>query len=356
MEDSKGRVEVMGLMKVPVTSAQDVLDLLDSAAQLRTTSKTDANDESSRSHSVCQIYVQESDDPESATHGVLSLIDLAGSERGQDTKSHDRHLRMEAADINKASHPLLPAPQPPPSPKHKRRRFVCKLAWMSSHVKSHTRHATHSPNLALFKPCRRHPLSLHLACGLWIGLQSLLALKECIRALETGTHVSFRASKLTQVLKAAFTNKRAKTVMVAAVSPAAGSADHTINTLRYADRVKEKKPGTKIVLPLSDEVARDRAAEAAEAEERSDMGQIPEDEDDEEFRTSVDLSSPSDFDTEAMDAYDNAVHELQEAEEEVLALHLQEVERNAKMCVQEGQLLAKMLGKRLGSLKSEVLL
>ena len=31
--------------------------------------------------------------------------------------------------------------------------------------------------------------------------------------------------------------------MIATISPAASSADHTINTLRYADRVKEKKVG-----------------------------------------------------------------------------------------------------------------
>lgn len=30
------------------------------------------------------------------------------------------------------------------------------------------------------------------------------------------------------------------TVMIATVSPCASSSDHTLNTLRYADRVKEK--------------------------------------------------------------------------------------------------------------------
>lgn len=29
--------------------------------------------------------------------------------------------------------------------------------------------------------------------------------------------------------------------MIAAVSPCASSSDHTLNTLRYADRVKEKR-------------------------------------------------------------------------------------------------------------------
>jgi len=72
--------------------------------------------------------------------------------------------------------------------------------------------------------------------------KSLLALKECIRALDAGgsTHVPYRASKLTLVLKDCFSKERARTVMIATVSPSASSADHTLNTLRYADRVKQK--------------------------------------------------------------------------------------------------------------------
>jgi kinesin family protein 2/24 len=74
---------------------------------------------------------------------------------------------------------------------------------------------------------------------------SLLALKECIRALEDNKmgnkHVPYRASKLTLILKDCFTSALAKTTMIATVSPGASSADHTLNTLRYADRIKEQK-------------------------------------------------------------------------------------------------------------------
>ncbi|CAN0192137.1 unnamed protein product, partial [Laminaria digitata] len=123
-----------------------------------------------RSHAICQICVRDSSN--GRLYGKLSLIDLAGSERGADTKSHNRQRRMEGADINK----------------------------------------------------------------------SLLALKECIRALDSeSVHVPYRASKLTLVLKDSFTRKGARTVMIATVSPGASAADHTINTLRYADRVKENK-------------------------------------------------------------------------------------------------------------------
>lgn len=77
---------------------------------------------------------------------------------------------------------------------------------------------------------------------------SLLALKECVRALDnnksgSNKHVPYRASKLTLILKDCFTSALAKTTMIATVSPGASSADHTLNTLRYADRIKEQKVG-----------------------------------------------------------------------------------------------------------------
>ena len=110
-------------------------------------------------------------------YGKLSLVDLAGSERAQETQSNNRQRRAEGAEINK----------------------------------------------------------------------SLLALKECIRALDEkktnpDTHVPFRASKLTHVLRDSFVSKsdKSKIIMISCVSPTYTSANHTLNTLRYSDRLKEK--------------------------------------------------------------------------------------------------------------------
>ena len=70
--------------------------------------------------------------------------------------------------------------------------------------------------------------------------KSLLALKECIRALgRKGGHTPFRASKLTQVLRDSFIGESSRTAMIATISPGSESCEHTLNTLRYADRVKE---------------------------------------------------------------------------------------------------------------------
>lgn len=58
-------------------------------------------------------------------------------------------------------------------------------------------------------------------------------------ALDMGAgHVPFRGSKLTEVLRDSFMGN-SRTVMIANISPATGSCEHTLNTLRYAYRVKE---------------------------------------------------------------------------------------------------------------------
>ena len=78
--------------------------------------------------------------------------------------------------------------------------------------------------------------------------KSLLALKECIRALDQDKkHTPFRGSKLTLVLRDSFIGN-CKTLMIANISPALGCSEHTLNTLRYADRVKElrAKPDIKL--------------------------------------------------------------------------------------------------------------
>jgi len=75
--------------------------------------------------------------------------------------------------------------------------------------------------------------------------KSLLTLKECIRSFDTSKitncHVPYRGSKLTMVLRDSFSGGDFnKIVMIACICPGSSSADHTLNTLRYAERLKEK--------------------------------------------------------------------------------------------------------------------
>ena len=80
-------------------------------------------------------------------------------------------------------------------------------------------------------------------------LLSLLALKECIRAMDDKQdHVPFRASKLTLILRDSFITKqnKSKVIMIACISPGSSSADHSLNTLRYADRLKDNSEAHKM--------------------------------------------------------------------------------------------------------------
>ncbi|XP_044267579.1 kinesin-like protein KIF2A isoform X2 [Tribolium madens] len=169
LEDGKQQVQVVGLTEKVVSSVNEVLDLINHGNMARTSGQTSANENSSRSHAVFQIYLRPAKKITSL-HGKFSLIDLAGNERGADTLSSTKTTRMEGGEINK----------------------------------------------------------------------SLLALKECIRALgRKGAHLPFRLSKLTQVLRDSFIGTNSKTCMIAMVSPGVSSCENTLNTLRYADRVKE---------------------------------------------------------------------------------------------------------------------
>lgn len=73
--------------------------------------------------------------------------------------------------------------------------------------------------------------------------KSLLALKECIRAMDLdSSRIPFRQSKLTMVLRDSFLGN-SRTCMIATVSPSSLNVEHSLNTLRYADRMKETQGG-----------------------------------------------------------------------------------------------------------------
>ncbi|VCX38427.1 unnamed protein product [Gulo gulo] len=91
--------------------------------------------------------------------------------------------------------------------------------------------------------------------------KSLLALKECIRALgQNKSHTPFRASKLTQVLRDSFIGQNSSTCMIATISPGMASCENTLNTLRYANRVKEltlaSRPHHRCLYPVGPEAPR----------------------------------------------------------------------------------------------------
>ena len=75
--------------------------------------------------------------------------------------------------------------------------------------------------------------------------RSLLALGNCINALaaDKSTHVPYRDSKLTRLLKFSLSGS-CKVVMIANISPALTHYEETHNTLKYANRAKNIKTKT----------------------------------------------------------------------------------------------------------------
>nr|CAB3259127.1 carboxy-terminal kinesin 2 [Phallusia mammillata] len=98
--NKQNRVWVKNLTEHPVTAFGQVRKLLDRANQKRATASTNANERSSRSHSVFILKIEASNDLNGEEiESSLNLIDLAGSERLAETGSSGTRLK-EAQKIN----------------------------------------------------------------------------------------------------------------------------------------------------------------------------------------------------------------------------------------------------------------
>lgn len=100
-EDANG-VIVSGLQLKPIYNADELLSLLALGNRNRTQHPTDANAESSRSHAIFQVHIRMTTKGTGQKRMVkLSMIDLAGSERGSSTKCAGQRFK-EGASINKS--------------------------------------------------------------------------------------------------------------------------------------------------------------------------------------------------------------------------------------------------------------
>lgn len=187
LENEKERVTIDKVTLKRPTSVEEVMSLVMLGNDRRSTSFTERNSVSSRSHLVLQINVGRNERGtdidvansivrQCSTSATLSIIDLAGSEKA----SVNRGQRMkEGANINK----------------------------------------------------------------------SLLALSGCISALcqrpvrGVRVHVPYRDSKLTRLLKFSL-GGNCRTVMINCISPSSKDIEETNNTLLWAD--KAKKVSTKV--------------------------------------------------------------------------------------------------------------
>ncbi|RCK64557.1 Kinesin-like protein KIP3 [Candida viswanathii] len=104
-EDANNKISVSNLSRHRPNSVEEVMELILQGNRNRTSSPTEANATSSRSHAVLQINViqkgRTGDITEEHTFATLSIIDLAGSERAAATKNRGARLN-EGANINKS--------------------------------------------------------------------------------------------------------------------------------------------------------------------------------------------------------------------------------------------------------------
>ncbi|KAG2597510.1 hypothetical protein PVAP13_5KG227900 [Panicum virgatum] len=187
-EDGKKQVCIVGLQEFEVSDVQIVKEYIEKGNAARSTGTTGANEESSRSHAILQLAVKKH-------------IPVADTRRQRDRDA------IEA----------------------KNTKLVGKMSFID--LAGSERGADTTDN---DKQTRIEGAEIN---------KSLLALKECIRALDNDQiHIPFRGSKLTEVLRDSFVGN-SRTVMISCISPSSGSCEHTLNTLRYADRVKSLSKG-----------------------------------------------------------------------------------------------------------------
>ncbi|XP_076248696.1 kinesin-like protein KIF18A [Calliopsis andreniformis] len=101
-DDGRCGVIVAGLKVIAIQNAEELLTLLARGNKNRTQHPTDANEESSRSHAVFQVYINITNKLDGQMRQVkLSMIDLAGSERASATGCKGPRFK-EGANINKS--------------------------------------------------------------------------------------------------------------------------------------------------------------------------------------------------------------------------------------------------------------
>ncbi|KAK3007347.1 hypothetical protein RJ639_016831, partial [Escallonia herrerae] len=192
-ESSSGVITLAGSTERSVKTLKEMADCLEQGSLSRATGSTNMNNQSSRSHAIFTITLEQMHKLNPTIPGdsilndcmseeylcaKLHLVDLAGSERAKRTGSDGMRFK-EGVHINKG----------------------------------------------------------------------LLALGNVISALgdekkrKEGVHVPYRDSKLTRLLQDSL-GGNSRTVMIACVSPADINAEETLNTLKYANRARniQNKP------------------------------------------------------------------------------------------------------------------
>jgi hypothetical protein len=275
-------VIVADLSSHAVASVQDVARLLHAAEATRRVGSTGANDRSSRSHLLFSLSVhvdgEQSGGADSAAGvctspsgprasisgahdcadgmpmsrrvlGTLQLVDLAGSERVHGARGEEQ--REESSHINRSLLTLG--------------TIISRLSERSSTVDKPDQEGT-SPSLE-----RSASVGSTSSYG---GLRAASrtssprrAGRDSPHASRGGCHLPYRDSKLTRLLQPSLSGD-ARMLALCTVSPASSAADETLNTLRFATRIKRV-----VAMPQASATAYDASA-ALVASLRSEVRQL----------------------------------------------------------------------------------
>ncbi|XP_075394770.1 chromosome-associated kinesin KIF4A isoform X1 [Tenrec ecaudatus] len=101
-EDPKEGIKIVGLTEKTVLVALDTVSCLEQGNNCRTVASTAMNSQSSRSHAIFTISIEQrkKSDKNSSFRSKLHLVDLAGSERQKKTKAEGDRLK-EGININR---------------------------------------------------------------------------------------------------------------------------------------------------------------------------------------------------------------------------------------------------------------
>ena len=197
-EKTNEGVYVAGLSDRKVQTTQDVLDTINLGFELRSTASTNMNSESSRSHCIVNIVLEQ----RNPTTGFLKtsklyLVDLAGSEKVKKTGATGSTLK-EATAINKSLSALG------------------KIISLLSKVNMDEQKKKKSPR----KDNKNNRKN-------------------------SGTHIPYRDSKLTRILQNSL-GGNAKTALLVACSPHDDNYEETLSTLKFAKRARSIKNMTRV--------------------------------------------------------------------------------------------------------------
>jgi len=197
-EDANGNIYTVGVTSKTVQSEEETMQSLKGGAFNRTTASTNMNDQSSRSHAIFTLYIQQ--------------------QRQAKSDNNPFHLELDEAE----SEATTKKPANPDDIESLTAKF-------------------HFVDLAGSERLKRTGATgdrakegISINCG-------LLALGNVISALgdttKRASHVPYRDSKLTRLLQDSL-GGNSRTLMIACVSPSDRDFMETLNTLKYANRAR----------------------------------------------------------------------------------------------------------------------